>query len=464
MQIAAKPLARAQRVLKTVMPSKPVQPILGSVLLQDGQLSATDLETAITIRVSEPNGVPPVLLPWAILRGMKGALDVAYEAPEPAAKTDADGHPAPKPEPKVRLGAVTAPALDVADYPKIAPAPADTDGIQVGTEALLQHLRRAAVCAAEEGKGRAILTAVGAYPKDSPHHGTICATDGFCAYVAKESYVGRALATISLWHTAQPGVQIRAWGTGRPTLDDVGVSEEPPAGYDWCKIYKRAGLTVADAEALIERHREKHDWRNSGSITGHQIETITVAQDHGLFLPARVVKVLAACDLPETVTIARVENFFHFTWSNGHVAIRGLEGVRYPTVDDLVPKQFLIRVHVRRQELIAACEQVVLPVKKEAPHCVVFSWDDSGHTMRLSARNIDGETAELDIQAMVEGPALKLGMDAVQLLAGLKGVVDPDADSAGEIVWEVAGQKTVTRIATIGGHYLQMPLAVPGDE
>jgi len=62
MQIRVDKLRQNLDLLKPVVPKKATLPVITHVLVKDGQIAATDLETAVSLRVPEAQG--EFLLPY----------------------------------------------------------------------------------------------------------------------------------------------------------------------------------------------------------------------------------------------------------------------------------------------------------------------------------------------------------------------------------------------------------------
>jgi DNA polymerase III sliding clamp (beta) subunit (PCNA family) len=187
MRIEKKSLARAQRVLKTVVMPRPYRPVLGSVLILDGYAYATDLEN--TVRVALNPGAredPPFLVPWVTFKALKGDTEIA---PVLGSET-----------PKVRVMGATVASFALEEYP---PVPEYTGSLRPlhDLNRLLLHLRRCDVVRAKEKMARALLTGIGV-----SEDGTIVATDGFSVYLSDADAEGQALAAAAGGHGVLPGV------------------------------------------------------------------------------------------------------------------------------------------------------------------------------------------------------------------------------------------------------------------
>lgn len=219
MRIEQKALARAQRVLKTMIVPRPVRPVLGSVLVRGGYAIATDLRHTLRVALAPGQQTEPeFLVPWATFKTLKGAVDIAPLPEDPE-------------RPRVRVGAVTLESFPLREFPAV-PAEPPTHLQTLNMEHLLRHLRRCEVTRAHGETARALLTGVGVF-----EDGGLVATDGFHVYAADAGpcYEGRALARAAGGNAVLPGEACRvlaafAW-------DHASMGAERTPGTDaprWC--------------------------------------------------------------------------------------------------------------------------------------------------------------------------------------------------------------------------------------
>ena len=188
--IAKKPLARAQKIIKTVIPARPLRPVLGAVLFCNGYAYATDLEHTVKVALAPGAQVEsPFLVPWSAFKALRGDAEISPVLTDPK-------------KPRVRIGGVLLDSFDADEYPPISDVfPPRMQPVNM--EHLLPHLRRADVTRAHGETARALLTGVGVFDD-----GAIIATDGFHAYWSdpEPCYEGRVLASAAGGHGVLPGV------------------------------------------------------------------------------------------------------------------------------------------------------------------------------------------------------------------------------------------------------------------
>ena len=189
MHIEKKALCRAQKVCKTVVPSRAIRPVLGSVLIRDGYAFATDLEHTVKVALAPGAQTEPAfLVPWAAFKGLRGDVGITPVLTDPE-------------KPKVKIGGVLLESFKIDDYPTINDAvPSHLQTVNL--EHLLLHLRRCDAVRAEGETARALLTGT-AVCED----GAIMATDGFGVYWSdpEPCYEGRALAAAAGGQGVLPG-------------------------------------------------------------------------------------------------------------------------------------------------------------------------------------------------------------------------------------------------------------------
>ena len=188
--IQKKPLARAIKVLKTVIPPRPLRPALGSVLIRGGYAYTTNLEHTVKVVLAPGTQVEsPFLVPWSAFKALRGDVEIS------PVLTGLKEH-------RVRIGGVLLDSFDADEYPPISDVfPPHMQ--HVNMEHLLPHLRRADVVRDKDKMARELLTGVGVFDD-----GVIIATDGFHAYWSdpEPCYEGRVLASAAGGHGVLPGV------------------------------------------------------------------------------------------------------------------------------------------------------------------------------------------------------------------------------------------------------------------
>ena len=190
MRVEKKALARAIRVLKTVVMPRPFKPVLGSVLFTGGYAYGTDLEHTIKVAVAPgAQSEPPFLIPWSAFKSLKGDTEIAPVLTDPE-------------KPKVKIGGATLESFKIEDFPAL-PEAIPSRLQTVNMEHLLLHLRRCDVVRATGETARALLTGIGVC-----EDGAIIATDGFAVYWSdpEPCYEGRALASAAGGQGVLPGV------------------------------------------------------------------------------------------------------------------------------------------------------------------------------------------------------------------------------------------------------------------
>ncbi|MDA8261217.1 MAG: hypothetical protein M0Z47_00140, partial [Actinomycetota bacterium] len=179
MRIEKKPLARAQRVLKTVASNRSPLPILSNILIRDGYAVATDLESTVKVAVStSPQTEPPFLVPWSVFKGLKGDVEIAPMLPDPE-------------KPRVKIDDATFESTALDNFPPVPELELVAGRQPINMEHLLLHLRRCDVVRSKGDVSRLLLTGIGVF-----EDGRIVATDGFRVYYsdARTCYEGRVLA------------------------------------------------------------------------------------------------------------------------------------------------------------------------------------------------------------------------------------------------------------------------------
>jgi DNA polymerase III sliding clamp (beta) subunit (PCNA family) len=205
-RIEKKALARAQRILKTVVPTRTYRPALGTVLIRDGYAYGTNLEHTVKVAVAPgPQMEPPFLVPWSAFKTLKGDVDITPML------TDRD-------KPKVKISGVLLEGFEVDEYPTL-PEPAGNLQPLDDMNRLLLHLRRCDVVRAKENTARALLTGIGVF-KD----GALVATDGFRAYW-NTGAEGRALAAAVGGNGVLPGEAATILSTFGWNTAEVGVEK-----------------------------------------------------------------------------------------------------------------------------------------------------------------------------------------------------------------------------------------------
>ena len=206
MVVEKKSLARAIKVLKTVIPPRPLRPVLGSVLIRDGYAYTTDLEHTVKVALAPGAQVEsPFLVPWSAFKALRGDVEISPVLTDPK-------------KPRVRIGGVLLDSFDVDEYPPISDVfPPHMQ--HVNMEHLLPHLRRADVVRDKDKTARPIITGVGVFDD-----GTIIATDGYQVYWSdpEPCYEGRVLASATGGHGVLPGVTnsiLAAYGWGHASVD-----------------------------------------------------------------------------------------------------------------------------------------------------------------------------------------------------------------------------------------------------
>lgn len=153
------------------------------------------------------------------------------------------------------------------------------------------------------------------------------------------------------------------------------------------------------------------------------------------------------------ITVRATQNHVFFSLDGVRFFTRLLDGA-YPTVMDLIPKEFKARLSISRQLLHDACERVSLlsdPLQKS--FATTLSWSERRLVLSASSAAVGRAREEIPVNA--EGDHLDLIFNARLLAEGLRSSV------ADTIVIEVSGPLTAARITSPedeGFLYVLMPM------
>lgn len=175
-----------------------------------------------------------------------------------------------------------------------------------------------------------------------------------------------------------------------------------------------------------------------------------------LLAPARgLQEVLRLLEGSGDATLAVQDNQLLVDLNTARVAIRLLDG-RYPAVLDLLPAQYPTVVRTDRAALHDACERVSLIADRpDLLYAMTISVVADG--LELAARSPDVGEARDQIAAQVEGPELRIGLNARLLLDGLRHL------GGSEVVLELSGKESALRLRNPDDGkfvYMQMPVRI----
>ncbi len=186
-------------------------------------------------------------------------------------------------------------------------------------------------------------------------------------------------------------------------------------------------------------------------------ENLAPAPELSVIVPRRnLAEILRFLGEEGTARLRATRNLVLVDLGDVQILSRVLDG-SFPSVLDLVPKDYRTRIRADRQQLVDACERVSLladPSQKAYP----ITLTPADWTLVVTASSASVGRAREAIPARVEGDALTIIFNAPLLLDGLRSCQGPEA------LLELSGPLTAARLTSPGDDgylYVVMPMRPP---
>jgi len=176
------------------------------------------------------------------------------------------------------------------------------------------------------------------------------------------------------------------------------------------------------------------------------------ATDVRVVVPSRALQEVSRLAVAEgQLTLVSLDNFVSFGTDGTRLVSRLQEG-QFPDYQQILPKEFLSRIELDRQELSDACERAAL-IATDAANAINLKVAPEKIIITAQATDVGSVYEELD--AATDGEELDIAFNARYLMDGLKAV------NSDTIVFEATGNLGPARLTGAGDDrffYILLPL------